>query len=439
MQRIEWVDDYVERLREFVFVRPEDNVLIKRPNQAHRMNPAAIRILDRLFNQGESIARIVEEQTDRERVIEDLAIFFRDLRCLLTHGLDERHHSPGVRHVPFDFHFSTYPILSEIAVTYRCNLKCKFCYAGCNCTRSPNGDDRELNTAAIFRILDILRHEAKVPSVSFTGGEPTLRADLPDLVRHARALGMRVNLITNGAARGPDTACTLIDAGLNSVQVSVEGTHAEVHDAVTGVPGSFDHALRTVDAFREAGAYTHINTTLNQLNLEDALGIPALARRLGLERFSMNMMIPAGTGTLERELVIPYAEIGYWIDRIQKAARREGVEFMWYSPTPLCLFNPIARGLGNKGCAACDGLLSVAPNGDVLPCSSFDEPVGNLLTDGFDAVWFGARARSLRDKSFAHPACRACEHFAPCQGACPLYWREMGYDELPAAETAVET
>jgi radical SAM protein with 4Fe4S-binding SPASM domain len=250
---------------------------------------------------------------------------------------------------------------------------------------------------------------------------------------------MRVNLITNGAARGPEIAGTLINAGLNSVQVSVEGTRREVHDAVTGVPGSFDRALHTVDAFREAGAYTHINTTLNQLNLEDALGIPALARRLGLERFSMNMMIPAGTGTLERELVVPYAEIGPWIDRIQRAARREGVEFMWYSPTPLCLFNPIARGLGNKGCAACDGLLSVAPNGDVLPCSSFDEPVGNLLTDGFDAVWFGARACSLRDKSFAHPACRVCEHFAACQGACPLYWREMGYEELPAAKTAVET
>ena len=147
----------------------------------------------------------------------------------------------------------------------------------------------------------------------------------------------------------------------------------------------------------------------------------------------MNLMMPAGSGLLERELMIRYREAGPLVDRIRAEARRQGVEFHWYSPTPLCLFNPIARGLGNKGCAACDGLLSVAPDGDVLPCSSYPQPVGNLLRDGFRATWFGREARYFRDKAFAHPSCRACEHFAACQGGCPLYWQAMGYDELPAA------
>ena len=71
---------------------------------------------------------------------------------------------------------------------------------------------------------------------------------------------------------------------------------------------------------------------------------------------------------------------------------------MWYSPVPMCMFNSVAHGLGNKGCAACDGLLSVAANGDVLPCASFDESVGNLLEQEVDSVWQSRRAKLHRSK-----------------------------------------
>jgi radical SAM protein with 4Fe4S-binding SPASM domain len=427
------VDEYVERVRGFVRVRVEDRLVIKRPNHAFRINDAGIRILDRLFNRGESVMDIVNEQRDRERVAGDLTLFFRDLRCLLTHGLDERHRSPAVRVVPFAFPFSSYPILSEIAVTYRCNLRCRFCYAGCNCTRRPEQDSPELATGAVRRLLDIMAEDARVPSVSFTGGEPTLRNDLPQLVAHARGLGLRVNLITNGTCVDGDGVRCLVDAGLNSAQVSLEGTSAQTHDALTRQRGSFARSVATLHAFRAAGIVVHSNTTLNRMNVEDAVRFPAFVRDAGLPRFSMNLMMPAGSGSEARELLVTYTEAGPLVDRIHAEARRCGVEFHWYSPTPLCLFNPIARGLGNKGCAACDGLLSVAPNGDVLPCSSYPRPVGNLLRDGFEATWFGPKARHFRRKDFAHPACRRCGDFAACQGACPIYWEAVGYGELPAA------
>ena len=100
----------------------------------------------------------------------------------------------------------------------------------------------------------------------------------------------------------------------------------------------------------------------------------------------------------------------------------------------MCLFNPVAHGLGNKGCSACDGLLSVAANGDVLPCSSYDDPVGNILREDVEKVWSSEKAKRYRDKRLAHPACRSCEDFALCHGACPLYWRNMGFDELSVKE-----
>ena len=114
-------------------------------------------------------------------------------------------------------------------------------------------------------------------------------------------------------------------------------------------------------------------------------------------------------------------------------AERVGIEFHWYSPTPFCIFNPIAHGLGNKGCAACDGLVHVSPSGEVLPCSSFARGVGNLLNEGFEKVWFGKDAQYYKQKRQAHTLCRTCEHFALCQGACTLYWSGMGYGELYAA------
>jgi radical SAM protein with 4Fe4S-binding SPASM domain len=96
---------------------------------------------------------------------------------------------------------------------------------------------------------------------------------------------------------------------------------------------------------------------------------------------------------------------------------------MWYSPTPLCLFNTVTEGLGNKGCAACDGLVSVDPQGNILPCSSWNEPVGNLLTQSFAEIWNSPRAVFIRNKKETPAVCSSCDSFALCQGACPLFFK----------------
>ena len=176
----------------------------------------------------------------------------------------------------------------------------------------------------------------------------------------------------------------------------------------------------------------HTHTTINTLNAEHLDALVALVAGAGLKRMSMNMVIPTGTAA-DRSIQIAYDEIGPIVTAVRDAARSAGVEFMWYSPTPMCIFNPLAMGLGNKSCAACDGLLSVSPTGDVLPCSSYAEPVGNLLTRPFEEVWQSARAVFFRRKQYAPPQCAGCEDFLACAGACPLYWSAMGTDELRQA------
>ena len=134
-----------------------------------------------------------------------------------------------------------------------------------------------------------------------------------------------------------------------------------------------------------------------------------------------------------QRLKVSYSRIGEYVLQAKEHADRLGIDFHWYSPTPFCIFNPIAHQLGNKGCAACDGLVHVSPSGELLPCSSFARGVGNLLQHGFEKIWFGKDAQYYKQKRQAHAICQKCEHFALCQGACTLYWSGMGYEELIAA------
>jgi radical SAM protein with 4Fe4S-binding SPASM domain len=282
------------------------------------------------------------------------------------------------------------------------------------------------------QIIKIIYIEAKVPSISFTGGEPTMRPkELLACIEYAKNLGMRVNLITNGTLIDKEFAANLKKAGLDSAQVSLEGVSSKNHDLIVQKQGAFEKSVKTVRLLKDIGIHVHTNTTLNKINKEDCIQLPGFVKKqLGLERISMNLIIPTGSSIFNDGLVIKYSEVEEVITRIQKESNKHNVKFMWYSPVPLCMFNTITHDLGNKGCAACDGLLSVAPNGDVLPCSSYDQSVGNLIESNFSEVWNNKDAIYFREKGFAHELCKACDNIAECNGGCPLYWRNLGYQEL---------
>lgn len=427
---LRWIDGLIRSIRPHVYVRERDHLLILMPNQAYHLNDTAFYLLSRTLN-GKSIHEVIDEmipgQWQTRDVVEDINSFFHAVRALVMGCLGEGYGWQGIEQVSFSRDGGLLPVLSEVAVTYRCNLSCKFCYAGCSCTKKPVECEMSFEEAKV--ILSKIRFDAEVPSVSFTGGEPCLRDDLCEMVRFASSIGLRVNLITNGTLITKRLAKHLRKAGLRSAQVSIEGPSAEIHDMLTGVPGSFERALQGIRFLREEQIYVHTNTTINRLNMEEATKMADLAKSLGLPRFSMNMVMPCGSTDVE-ETAISYSEIGEIVLRVKRRARQVGIEFMWYSPTPYCLFNPIASGLGSKACAACDGLLSIAPNGDVLPCSSRMDPVGNLLIQDFESLWNSERATYYRTRQHAPRECQSCEQFEICSGACPIYWDAFGCDEI---------
>jgi uncharacterized radical SAM superfamily Fe-S cluster-containing enzyme len=224
---------FVESTRDYVYIRPEDNLLILRPNRVHHLNVTATAMLHTLYNQeGVDVAGLVGQMAARYRVPEiqiaqDLDRLLRSLSLILQ---DKTACAPAVRSTPFGSHPRRYPVLSEIALTYRCQNRCFFCYAS-----SPDRGRTvpEMATEQLEVVIDRIVDQARVPTVSFTGGEPTIRTDLPELIAYAKGRGLRTNLITNGIRCGEkEYVALLAEAGLDSAQVSLEAGDAATHDAV---------------------------------------------------------------------------------------------------------------------------------------------------------------------------------------------------------------
>jgi radical SAM protein with 4Fe4S-binding SPASM domain len=432
-----WVDAFIARVRPYIFVRTEDNILIKRPNNAVKLNATGALILKSLLD-GMTVNDLAKKLNyDRIKIAESVR-FITTVKQHLDGTLDPLSCNPSVSLIPFDMKFSAYPVLSEIALTYGCNLSCRFCYAGCGGFRRRRPAPNEMTVAEAKTIIGKLYNQAKVPSVSFTGGEPTLVPRLAELIAFAKKTGMRVNLISNGTLIDERYARALADSGLDSAQISLEAPDASTHDAMVGVPGAFEKTVQAVLLLKACGIAVHTNTTVTRMNQRSCAALPRFVKhRLGCDKFSMNMMIPVGNGADDDSLKMTYEAMGPFITEMIGLSGSAGVEFMWYSPLPMCIFNTVAHGLGNKGCAACDGLISVAANGDVLPCASCDDGIGNLLRSDFKDLWAAPKAHLYRSKGLAHDTCKLCENFHICNGACPLYWKSMGFSELERHSSAM--
>ncbi len=421
--KIDWIEEFVRKIKPFIYVRLEDSLLILIPNQVYRLNRSGLEILNFLLR-GRKIKELISLLCLNEKQIEEIHYFFSDLRAIIKGCLHEGEKRKAVDYYEFKGSFNKLPVLSEVAVTYRCNLSCQFCYVG------KKGDWGELSTEDLKIILRKIFFEAKVPSVSFTGGEPLLRNDILKLIKYAHCIGLWTNLITNGTLIDRTLAHKLKKSGLSSSQVSIEGPDSEIHDRLTGVTGSFTKTVTGVKYLIDAGIPVHTNTTVSRDNIESLERIVRLAKNLGLARLSMNLLIPCGSAVHRKDLWLSYTEIGDYILNVKHLADTIGVKFLWYSPVPICKFNPISHGLGNKSCAAVSGLLSIDPVGNVLPCSSWTMPIGSLLNENFDKVWNSVEAGYFKKLQYAPETCQDCESFHACVGACPIYWENCGTKEL---------
>jgi 12,18-didecarboxysiroheme deacetylase len=176
-------------------------------------------------------------------------------------------------------------------VTRRCNLKCVHCYAHAKNTAM----DDELTTEQGKQLIDDLAGFGS-PVMLFSGGEPLVRKDLPQLAAYAVEKGMRAVISTNGTLISPQMARDLKEIGLSYVGISLDGME-EINDRFRGVKGAFRSALEGIKNSQDAGIKVGLRFTINKFNVSEIPNIFKLLEDMDIPRVCFYHLVYAGRGT----------------------------------------------------------------------------------------------------------------------------------------------
>ncbi|MBM4426106.1 MAG: radical SAM protein [Chloroflexi bacterium] len=391
--------------------------LIVNASSVMHLNPTAAfmawMILEEKQEQ-EIVAAITKNyRVNSSQAKDDLSAFrFQFSELLRPDGACAIHDLELEMNMPFSAR-PTAPYRMDLAITYRCNNDCAHCY---------NARERnfpELTTDQWKQTLDKL-WELGVPHIVFTGGEATLRDDLPELIRHAESNGQITGLNTN-ARRLMDMRYVdrLVEAGLDHVQITVESCVPEIHDDMMRAKGAFRQTIAGVNNVLRSKLYVMTNTTMLRTNVHTIPATLDFLADLGVPTIGLNALIYSGQG-LTVGTGLRESELQPVLDIATKKTAERGQKLIWYTPTQYCEFDPTAHNLGVKGCTAALYSMCIESNGNVLPCQSYYHPLGNFLTDAWDSIWNHQLSTQLRERQNLPFKCETCPVVVECGGGCPL-------------------
>jgi radical SAM protein with 4Fe4S-binding SPASM domain len=324
-------------------------------------------------------------------------------------------------------------------ITRACNLKCAHCYEDAG-KKSLN----ELSKKEILNGLDTISR-AGVTSVAFSGGEPTTNLHIIEYIKHTKELGMYPALATNGYKLADEKIINkFVDAGLEFVQISIDGLNPKTHDSFRGVEGSWDKAIQAIKNSVKADLFVEVATTVTNHNINEIPEIIDLARNIGAHWFMIYNFIPTGNGTNISEMDISPQDRFNMLKTAYKENLKSDMHVLSTAPQfamvaeslqstessiiPTHFYNPeyenskvmqLAEFIG--GCGAGRFYMSIEPNGDLYPCVFFPHEeelkLGNLLHDDFEEVWKNnPLLKNLRNKDLLENNCGTCESKNVCGG-----------------------
>jgi AdoMet-dependent heme synthase len=297
------------------------------------------------------------------------------------------------------------PLAVQLDLTYRCNERCIHCYL-------DHDDHGEMTTAEIKHLLDQMA-DAGVFYLTISGGEILMRRDFFDILEHARARLFCVKLKTNGVLIREKEARRLRELGVESIQISIYSHRAEVHDAITKLPGSLRQSIDAVRLLRSQGLRVTLANVLMVQNAADYRGVQALAAELDAKFIIDPTITPMMDG--DRSILSLNVDQAALQSVFRDQALVGNVE-EFCAPPP----GVDEDALDMLPCSAGHTACYVSPYGDVYPCVQFPLPSGNVRRMKFVDIWRDSpqlkevRSITLRDM----PSCSHCTHGATCT-RCP--------------------
>ena len=305
-------------------------------------------------------------------------------------------------------------VLAEL--THRCPLQCPYC----SNPLEMEVASAELTTAEWCRVMDELA-EIGVLQIHFSGGEPAVRKDLVQLVRHATQVGLYSNLITSAVMLTKARLQELADAGLCHVQISVQGSESLVADRVGGFKNGHAKKLQVAAWTREVGLPLTINAVMHRQNLHQLPEIIDMAVALDADRLEVANVQYYGWALKNREALIPtFAQVETTNEIVAEAQDRlAGVLDIDYVVPDYYAQRP-------KQCMGGWGrqFFNISPSGKVLPCHAaesitgmeFDSVRGNK---SIRWIWDNSEAfNKYRGTGWMPEPCQSCEFKEIDFGGC---------------------
>lgn len=345
----------------------------------------------------------------------------------------------------FDFNERPFVVIWE--VTRACALACRHCRA----EAQGRPDPRQLSTTEGFALIEQVRR-ANPGIFILTGGDPVMRRDLPDLVRHATALGLQTSLSPSATPRLLNTDFKLLrHCGVNRISLSLDGATKEEHDRFRGVPGTWDWTMRAIEKAREAELPFQINTTITAGNIRQFDQFRDLLTTLKPVLWSVFLLVPTGRALLAD---LPQAEeMECFLQQLQRFSKTapfdiKTTEGPFYrrilvqnSEGVVPTFSRRAPPGVNDG----KGFVFISHTGDVQPSGFLPHTAGNVRTGELRDIYQNSPIfQQLRDPDALTGKCGRCEFRTLCGGsrarAYALTGDFMGEDPLclyqPTSETA---
>lgn len=324
------------------------------------------------------------------------------------------------------------PIAMLAELTHRCPLSCPYCSNPLELARK----DRELDTKTWIRVF---REAADlgVLQLHLSGGEPASRRDLVELVSAAREAGLYTNLITSGIGLSQRRLQELDAAGLDHVQLSLQGTDAEMADKIGGYKGGFKRKMQVAEWITEIGFPLTLNAVVHRQNLHQLPRAIEMALEMQARRIEVAIVQFHGWALSNRNALMPTKTQAAEASRIVDQARKDhkGRLVLDYVPADYHSDYP-KRCMGGWGTTG----LNIAPDGEVLPCHaaqtiktlSFD----NVRTKNLSQIWYsGAAFNAYRGDDWMQEPCRSCAFKKKDFGGCRCQAMALAGD--PAATDPV--
>lgn len=337
----------------------------------------------------------------------------------------------------------------DINVGYSCNERCKFCYY--IQTIKDREKEKDLSTDEVKKRIAYIRGKG-IETLEFTGGEPTIRNDLIELVKYAKSLGFKsISMITNGLRTAqPEYAKACVDAGIDDFLISIHGHEAGVHDRVTEIPGSFDKAVKTIQNLIKYPVKVRANCVVTGFNYKGVVETLALYHSLGLQTANFILFNPIVEADWRSapELNVAYSDAAPYLkkaideykDKIQKITVRY---------IPLCLMQGYEQYVTNMPQIQYDPdewdylIRTGIREGKFLSTAALW--VGMFLYPGKSRLWAKGWDTfkhegikyflQIKNKVYG-PECKKCAYRGVCDGLWRKYADWKGFDELKAVPGA---